>query len=128
LLNDRNNNLVRIHNVWRLIRQSTLSQNRRRRFDVTNVAQDAEIDADRAAEGKAPMTPKARQPAAKETKVSRADPEAGYPSRAAGPAARPLRVCRASSRVRWPDTIGATRQCSVISNRITDCQARVDVF
>jgi len=59
LLNDRNNNLVRIHNVWRLIRQSTLSQNRRRRFDVTNVAQDAEIDADRAAEGKAPMTPKA---------------------------------------------------------------------
>ena len=110
---------------------STLSQNRRRRFDGTDVAQvifdkiveqavshglvdgtvlytdsthlkanankgkydleviaksrsdywddlDAAIDEDRAAHGKKPMKVKERQPAEKETKVSRTDPEAGY--------------------------------------------------
>jgi transposase len=110
---------------------STLSQNRRRRFDGTQVSQvifdkiveqavrhglvdgtvlytdsthlkanankgkydlemiaksgsdywddlDAAIDGDRAAHGRKPMKVKARQPAEKETKVSRTDPEAGY--------------------------------------------------
>lgn len=110
---------------------STLSQNRRRRFQDTQVAQDifdaiveqavrhglvdgtvlytdsthlkanankgrydvavvsksrtdywddldAAIDADRAAHGKAPLKPKDREPAEKETKVSRTDPGSGY--------------------------------------------------
>jgi transposase len=110
---------------------STLSQNRRRRFNDTSVAQDifdaivgqalargfvegrvlytdsthlkananknkydlevvaksradywsaldAAIDADRAAHGKPPQKPKAREPEEKETKVSRTDPQSGY--------------------------------------------------
>lgn len=110
---------------------STLSQNRRRRFDGTDVAQqifdriveqaflaglvdgtvlytdsthlkananknrydkamveksrsdywddlDAAVDEDRAAHGKKPLKAKDREPVAKETKVSRTDPEAGY--------------------------------------------------
>jgi transposase len=39
---------------------------------------DAAIDEDRAAHGKKPMKRQERQPAEKETKVSRTDPEAGY--------------------------------------------------
>lgn len=110
---------------------STLSQNRRRRFNDTSVAQDifdaiveqaikrglvdgsvlytdsthlkanankarfdkavvsksrsdywdaldAAIDEDRAEHGKAPLKPQERAPEAKETKVSRTDPESGY--------------------------------------------------
>ncbi len=41
-------------------------------------ALDAAIDADRATHGKKPLKDKPREPAQKETKVSRADPEAGY--------------------------------------------------
>jgi len=110
---------------------STLSQNRRRRFNDTSVAQDifdaiveqaighglvdgavlytdsthlkanankarfdkavvsksrsdywdaldAAIDEDRTEHGKAPLKPRERRPASKETKVSRTDPESGY--------------------------------------------------
>lgn len=39
---------------------------------------DAAIDEDRSAHGKKPMKPAAREPEAKETKVSRTDPESGY--------------------------------------------------
>lgn len=39
---------------------------------------DAAIDEDRAAHGKTPLKEKERQPAEKETKISRTDPEAGY--------------------------------------------------
>lgn len=41
-------------------------------------ALDQAIDADRAAHGKKPLKDKEREPAVKETKVSRTDPEAGY--------------------------------------------------
>ena len=41
-------------------------------------ALDAAIDEERAAQGQKPLQPKERQPAVKETKVSRTDPEAGY--------------------------------------------------
>ena len=115
----------------RVFDASTFSQNRRRRFDGTDIAQrifdhiveqamakdlvggevlytdsthlkanankgrydkemvaksraaywddlDAAVTADRAAHGKKPLKPKDRQPAVKETKVSRTDPDAGY--------------------------------------------------
>ena len=39
---------------------------------------DAAIDEDRAAHGKPPLKPKNRQPAEKETKISRTDPQSGY--------------------------------------------------
>jgi transposase len=57
------------------------------RFDLAVVAKsradywkalDAAIEEDRAAHDKRPLKPKDRQPALKETKVSRTDPEAGY--------------------------------------------------
>ncbi|ESR25395.1 Mobile element protein [Lutibaculum baratangense AMV1] len=57
------------------------------RFDLEVVAKsradywealDAAIEADRAVHGKKPLKPKERQPALKETKVSRTDPDAGY--------------------------------------------------
>jgi transposase len=57
------------------------------RFDKALVAKsradywdalDAAIDADRTAHGKAPLKPKDREPEAKETKVSRTDPDSGY--------------------------------------------------
>ena len=41
-------------------------------------ALDAAIEEDRAAHGKKPLQPEPRQPEMKETKISRADPEAGY--------------------------------------------------
>ena len=41
-------------------------------------ALDAAINEDRADHGKKPMKPAAREPAVKETKISRTDPEAGY--------------------------------------------------
>jgi transposase len=41
-------------------------------------ALDAAVEADRAAHGKAPLTPKERAPKVKESKISRTDPDAGY--------------------------------------------------
>jgi transposase len=41
-------------------------------------ALDAAVEADRAAHGRAPLTPKQRGPEVRETKVSRTDPDAGY--------------------------------------------------
>lgn len=41
-------------------------------------ALDRAIDGDRAAHGKAPLKPEPREPAVKETKISRTDPDAGY--------------------------------------------------
>jgi transposase len=41
-------------------------------------ALDQAIDADREAHGKVPLSPRERQPEAKETKISRTDPDAGY--------------------------------------------------
>ena len=67
---------------------STLSQNRRRRYNDTSVAQDIfdrivealdkAVADDRVAHGQKPLKSRERKPAAKETKVSRTDPEAGY--------------------------------------------------
>jgi len=64
------------------------------RFEVHQVAQkpaaylaelEAAIDADRAAHGKGPLLQQERAPGAKETKVSRTDPDAGYLTREGKP-------------------------------------------